>query len=75
MVKTQGTGNKARIFWGKGLKHKANQAAVAYSCNPSYSGGRAQEDQGLKPAWANSLRDSVFKKKNHKKRLVEWLKV
>jgi hypothetical protein len=28
---------------------------VAHACNPSYSGGRDQEDHGLKPAWANSL--------------------
>jgi hypothetical protein len=24
---------------------------VAYACNPSYSGGRDQEDHGSKPAW------------------------
>jgi hypothetical protein len=28
-----------------------------------YSGGRGQEDQGLKPAWATSSRDSISKKK------------
>jgi hypothetical protein len=28
---------------------------VARTCNPCYSGGRDQKDQGLKPAWANSL--------------------
>jgi hypothetical protein len=27
-----------------------NWAPVAHACNPSYSGGRDQEDQGLKPA-------------------------
>jgi hypothetical protein len=27
---------------------------VAHACNPSYSGGRDQEDQGLNPAQANS---------------------
>jgi hypothetical protein len=27
-------------------------APVAHSCNPSYSGGRDQEDRGSKPAWA-----------------------
>jgi hypothetical protein len=27
---------------------------MAYTCNPSYSGGRNQEDHNLKPAWANS---------------------
>jgi hypothetical protein len=29
-------------------------APVAHACNPSYSGGRDQEDRGWKPAWANS---------------------
>jgi hypothetical protein len=49
---------------------------VAHACNPSYSGGTDQEDHGLKPAWANSLRDPISKKKKqHKKGLVEWLKV
>jgi hypothetical protein len=33
--------------------------------NPSYSGGRDQEDLGLKPAQANSLRDPISKN-NHK---------
>jgi hypothetical protein len=40
---------------------------VAHTCNPSYSGGRDQEDQGLKPAHANSLRDCISKKKKKKK--------
>jgi hypothetical protein len=30
-------------------------ALVARACNSSYSGGRDQEDQGSKPAQANSL--------------------
>jgi hypothetical protein len=32
---------------------------VAHACNPSYSGGSDQEDHGLKPAQANSSRDST----------------
>jgi hypothetical protein len=28
---------------------------VAHAYNPSYLGGRDQEDCGLKPVWANSL--------------------
>jgi hypothetical protein len=28
---------------------------VAHACNPSYSGGRDQEDCSSKPAWANSF--------------------
>jgi hypothetical protein len=36
-------------------------APVAHGCNPSYSGGRDQRHCSLKPAQANSLRDSVKK--------------
>jgi hypothetical protein len=49
---------------------------MAHTCNPNYSGGRDQEDQGLKPAWANSSRDPISGKKNTtKKGLVEWFKM
>jgi hypothetical protein len=49
---------------------------VAHTCNPSYSGGRDQEDHGSKPAQANSSQDLISKINHHKKkRLVEWLKV
>jgi hypothetical protein len=34
---------------------------VAHSCNPSYSGGRDQEDYGLELTWANILSDAVLK--------------
>jgi hypothetical protein len=34
---------------------------VAHPCNPSYSGGRGQEDHGLKPFWANSSQDPISK--------------
>jgi hypothetical protein len=34
---------------------------VAHACNPSYSGGRGQEDYGLKPARANGLGDPLSK--------------
>jgi hypothetical protein len=30
-------------------KFQASQVLVAYACNPSYSGGRDQEDGGSKP--------------------------
>jgi hypothetical protein len=39
------------------------RAAVAHAYSPSYSGGRDQEDPGLKPAWANSSWDPILKKK------------
>jgi hypothetical protein len=48
---------------------------VAHACNPSYSGGRDQEDHGSKPARANSSRDPISKKTFTKIGLVEWLKV
>jgi hypothetical protein len=48
---------------------------VAHTCNPSYSGGRDQEDRGSKPAWANSLRNPFLEKPITKIGLVEWLKV
>jgi hypothetical protein len=34
---------------------------VAQACNPSYSGGRDQEDHSSKLAWANSLQDPISK--------------
>jgi hypothetical protein len=49
---------------------------VAHAYNPSYSRGRAQEEHGSKPAWANSLqypKIKIYKKK--KKRAGEGLKV
>jgi hypothetical protein len=36
-------------------------APVAHTCNPSYSGGRDQDDDGLKPAWGNSSQDLIMK--------------
>jgi hypothetical protein len=32
-----------------------SQVPVDHTPNPSYSGGRDQEDRSLKPTWANSL--------------------
>jgi hypothetical protein len=34
---------------------------VAHVCNPSYSGGRDQEDHGSKPAWAYSSARPISK--------------
>jgi hypothetical protein len=50
---------------------------VAHTCNPTYSGGRDQEDCGSKPAGANSLSDPILKKNppQEKDGMVEWLKV
>jgi hypothetical protein len=41
---------------------------VAPACNPSYPGGRDQENWGSKPAWANSSTRPYLKKTHHKKR-------
>jgi hypothetical protein len=43
------------------------RALLAHTCNPSYSGGRDQEDQGLKPARANTSQDCMWKKPFTKK--------
>jgi hypothetical protein len=48
---------------------------VAHIYNPSYLGGRDQEDSTLKPAWANSSQDPILKIPKTKKGLVEWFKV
>jgi hypothetical protein len=56
-------------------KTENSQMMVAHACNLSYSGGRAQEDRGWKPARANSSRDPILKKTFTKIGLVEWLKV
>jgi hypothetical protein len=41
---------------------------VAHACNPSYSGGREQEDLGSKPALASSSGDHILEKTHNKKR-------
>jgi hypothetical protein len=46
----------------------SHQARVVHVCNPSYSGGRDQEDHGLKPAQVNSSWDLVTKKIIRRKR-------
>jgi hypothetical protein len=43
-----------------------SQVPVAHAYNPSYSGGRVQENHSLKPAWANSSRDPILKNPSHK---------
>jgi hypothetical protein len=40
---------------------------MAHACNPSYSGGRDQENHSLKPAWANSPQEPILKKTIRKK--------
>jgi hypothetical protein len=55
------------------LKKKNLLGAGGHACNPSYSGGRDQEDHGSKPARGNSS-ETLSQKARHKKWLVEWLK-
>jgi hypothetical protein len=57
--------SRVAICWGP----------VAQAYNPSFSGGRDQEDQGSKPAWENSSQNPISKNTHHKKGLAEWLKV
>jgi hypothetical protein len=40
---------------------------MPHAYNPSYSGGRDQEDNSSKPAQTNSLQDTTWKKTHHKK--------
>jgi hypothetical protein len=41
---------------------------VAHACNPSYSGGRDQEDLGLKPAQGKKLPENLSRKTIFKNR-------
>jgi hypothetical protein len=43
------------------IMQKSGQALVAHTCNPTYSGGRAQEYHSSKPAWANNSQDPISK--------------
>jgi hypothetical protein len=44
-----------------------SQAPAAHACNPSYSGGRDQEDCSWKPAQENSSQDVILKIPNRKR--------
>jgi hypothetical protein len=44
---------KGQILAYTKIKHQARR--VAHACNPSYSGGRDQEDGSLRPAWAKEI--------------------
>jgi hypothetical protein len=48
---------------------------MVHAYNPSYPGGRNQEDHGSKPAQANSSTRPYLKKPFTEIGLVEWLKV
>jgi hypothetical protein len=58
------------------LKNKyLGREVVAHACNPSYSGGRDQEDLSSKPTRVNSSMSPCLKKPFTKIGLVEWIKV
>jgi hypothetical protein len=59
-------GNNIIIVHQRFVKAVLSQVLEAHSCNPPYSGGRDQEDQGLKPARANSFQDPISKIPNTK---------
>jgi hypothetical protein len=44
--------------------------SLAHACNPSYSGGRDQEDHGWKPVLGKQFERPYLEKNNHKKGLV-----
>jgi hypothetical protein len=54
---------------------KTSRVLVAPAYNPSYSGGRDQEDRNSKSVPANISRDPISEKNHNRKGLVEWLKV
>jgi hypothetical protein len=57
------------------LINERGQVPVTHTCNPSYSGGRDQDNCGLKPSQANSSMRPYLEKPFTKIGLVEWLKV
>jgi hypothetical protein len=50
-------------------------ALVAHTCNPSYSGGRDQEDRSSKPAQENGSTRPYVENTHHKNRTVGVAKV
>jgi hypothetical protein len=53
--------------WNTLSKNRNYQALVTHACNPTYSGGRNQEDCSSKPAQANSSHNPISKKPFTKK--------
>jgi hypothetical protein len=50
------------------IKRELVLVPVAHAYNPSYSGGRDQENHGSKSAQANSLKNPISKEKSSQKR-------
>jgi hypothetical protein len=60
----QGIGPEFKPLYHK--KKSSSWAPVAHACNPSFLGGRDQEDLGSKPVQANSSRDPIWKNPSQK---------
>jgi hypothetical protein len=58
----------------RGERERERERSWAYAYNPTYSGGRDQEDQGLKPAPGKQFVRLYLKNTQYKTKLVEWFK-
>jgi hypothetical protein len=54
-------------LWEQNKNLELSQEPVTHTSNPSYSGGRDQEDQGSKSTWKNTSPDPISKIPNMKK--------
>jgi hypothetical protein len=61
-------------LWDTVIKIFTSWVPVADTCNPSYSGGRDQEDVSSKPAPGKYFAWLCFENIQYKTGLVEWLK-
>jgi hypothetical protein len=55
------------VFLPHDKNKNLSQVPVAHACNPSYSGGRDQEDGCSNPVQANSSWDPISKKPSQKR--------
>jgi hypothetical protein len=65
-AKAKGLPNSSQLLFY--LKKKSAGHPLTHTCNPTYSGGRDQEDRSSKPTWASSSQDPISKKKKSQKR-------
>jgi hypothetical protein len=69
-------GHLGLLLWAYGeiMSEMSGWALVAHACNPSFSGGRDQEDHSSKPSPGKQFRRPYLKNTHHTKGLAEWLK-